>query len=253
MKTATELWRNDRRRWIVIARDPQRPDLLIDTNELAMADGDEVILTDPGGFEIFPAVFSALTTQVDASKVTHIFASHQDPDVISSLSLWLKFNPAIKCHLSWLWQSFVPHFGGERDTFQPIPDEGHDIVVGTTRLFAVPAHYLHSSGNFQLYDPEAKLLFSGDVGAALLPPGEGLFVTDFSSHIRNAEGFHRRWMGSNEARLSWCERAAAMDIEVMCPQHGAIYRGKDVGRFINWFAELRVGQLRLPAAAASSS
>jgi len=31
----------------------------------------------------------------------------------------------------------------------------------------------------------------------------------------------------------------------MCPQHGAIYRGKDVQRFINWFAELEVGVLRV--------
>ncbi len=247
MKTATVLWRNDRRRWILVARDPQRPDLLIDTNELAMEEGNEVLLTDPGGFEIFPAVFAALTTQIDASKITHLFASHQDPDVISSLSLWLQFNPAIKCHLSWLWHSFVPHFGGETQTFQPIPDEGHEIIVGTTRLLAVPAHYLHSSGNFHLYDPEAKLLFSGDVGAAMLPADAGVFVTNFDDHIRHAEGFHRRWMGSNEAKRAWCERVAKLDIELLCPQHGAIYRGPDVMRFINWFAELEVGVLRRDA------
>jgi len=247
MKTATELWSNGRRRWIVIARDPERVAHLIDTNEYAMASDDEIVLTDPGGFEIFPMVFAAFAAELDASKITHIFASHQDPDVISSLSLWLHFNPKIKCHLSWLWQSFLPHFGGERDTFQPIPDEGRVLVVAGTTLEAIPAHYLHSSGNFHLYDPEARLLFSGDVGAALLPPSSGLFVTDFDGHIRHAEAFHRRWMGSNEAKRAWCERAAAMPIDLLCPQHGAIYRGKDVERFINWFSELEVGCLRAAA------
>lgn len=251
MKVATEIWRDDRRRWIVIARDPQRPDLLIDTNEYAMADGDEAILTDPGGFEIFPAVFSALTTELDATKLTQIFSSHQDPDVISSLSLWLRFNPSIKCHVSWLWQGFIPHFGGETTTFEPIPDEGHEILVGRTKLQAIPAHYLHSSGNHHLYDREAKFLFTGDVGAALLPPTAGMFVTDFSQHIRHAEAFHRRWMGSNEARRDWCERAANLEIDMLCPQHGAIYRGKDVQRFINWFSELRVGELQKPRAKAA--
>jgi len=138
----------------------------------------------------------------------------------------------------------VPHFGGSADTFQPIPDEGRALAAGGVSLDLVPAHYLHSSGNFHLYDPEARLLFSGDVGAALLPPTSGLFVTDFDRHIAHAEGFHRRWMGSNEAKRDWCERAAAMSIDLLCPQHGAIYRGKDVGRFINWFAELEVGRLR---------
>ena len=249
MKVATEIWANDRRRWILIARDPDCADHLIDTNEYVLENAEEALLTDPGGFEIFPAVFAALSGELDATKVVHLFASHQDPDVISSLSLWLRFNPNIRCHISWLWQSFVPHFGGERETFAPIPDEGHTIVAAGANLQAIPAHYLHSSGNHHLYDPEAKLLFSGDVGAALLPPGSGLFVTDFSAHIKNAEGFHRRWMGSNAAKLDWCERAAAMSIELLCPQHGAIYRGKDVERFINWFAELEVGRLRSPARA----
>jgi flavorubredoxin len=93
-----------------------------------------------------------------------------------------------------------------------------------------------------LYDAKARIYFSGDVGAALLPPEmNGLYVTDFDRHIRHAEGFHRRWMGSNEAKLSWCERVSRLAIDQLCPQHGAIYRGADVQRFINWFAELPVG------------
>lgn len=248
MKIATELWANDRRRWLVIARDPERIDHLIDTNEYAMAGPDEIVLTDPGGLEIFPVVFAALAGELDANKIGHIFASHQDPDVISSLALWLHFNPKLKCHLSWLWQSFVPHFGGEPDTFRAIPDEGCTLHLGGADLQAIPAHYLHSSGNFHLYDPEARLLFSGDVGAALLPVTSGLFVTDFDSHIHHAEGFHRRWMGSNDAKRVWCERVSRLAIDFLCPQHGAIYRGKDVERFINWFAELDVGRLRAAAA-----
>jgi flavorubredoxin len=100
---------------------------------------------------------------------------------------------------------------------------------------------LHSSGNFHLYDEKAKILFSGDVGAAMLPPeANDLFVQDFDRHIRHAEGFHRRWMGSNDAKLDWCERASKMEIDMLCPQHGAIYQGKNVERFVNWFAELPV-------------
>jgi flavorubredoxin len=94
----------------------------------------------------------------------------------------------------------------------------------------------------QLYDPLAKILFSGDLGAALLPGDHSdLFVTDFAAHVRFAEGFHRRWMGSNSAKRDWCERAAKMDIDMLCPQHGAIYQGADVMRFINWLDELHVG------------
>lgn len=245
MKKAHTIFQDGNYTWRVIARDPERPDHLIDTNEYVVSDGERAILTDPGGQEVFPAVFSALSEAMDPTTLTHIFASHQDPDVISSLSLWLSFNPRLRCYASWIWGSFIPHFGGDPDTLIDLPDEGGEIELGGRTLQAIPAHYLHSSGNFNLYDPAARLLFSGDLGAALLPPEEsGLYVTDFDRHIRHAEGFHRRWMGSEVAKRDWCERVSRLDIELMCPQHGAIYRGRDVGRFVNWLAELKVGELR---------
>ena len=245
MKTAQVIYENGDHRWLAIVRDPDRPGYLIDTNEYLVSIGDDAILLDPGGSEIFPSVFSALCAEYDPRRISKIFASHQDPDIISSLSMWMEFNPDIKCYISWLWAGFVPHFGGTGDTFLPIPDPGMDIPVGRERLRAVPAHYLHSSGNHHLYDPKAKILFSGDVGAALLPPDQsGLYVEDFSRHIRHAEGFHKRWMGSDRAKRDWCERVSRLEIDMLVPQHGAIYQGADVQRFINWFSALEVGVLR---------
>jgi flavorubredoxin len=242
MKKAQIIFEAGDHKWMAVARDPEKANYLIDTNEYLVMDGKKALLTDPGGMEIFPAVFSAISEEFDPRCIELLFASHQDPDIISSLALWLDFKPELKCYLSWLWGSFVPHFGGTDETFIGIPDGGMDIALGRLELRAIPAHYLHSSGNFQLYDPEARILFSGDVGAALLPDGEDyLHVEKFDRHIRYAEGFHRRWMGSEHAKRDWCERAAKMEIDMLCPQHGAIYQGADVMRFINWFDELEVG------------
>ena len=245
MKTARPIFEDGGHKWIAIVRDPNRPGHMIDTNEYLVVHGEDSILLDPGGSEVFPSVFSAISTVFDPRKIDKVFSSHQDPDVVSSLSMWAEFNPDIRCYISWLWTSFVPHFGGAEETFVPIPDSGMDILVGGQRLQAIPAHYLHSSGNFHLYDPKAKILFTGDVGAALLPAGEdGLFVEDFDRHIRHAEGFHRRWMGSDKAKRDWCSRVSLLDIDMLCPQHGAIYQGADVKRFIDWFSRLDVGVLK---------
>lgn len=242
MKKLEFIYENGAHKWAVVARDPEKPNHLIDTNEYLVLNGNEALLADPGGMEIFSAVFSAISAEIDPYTIRHLFASHQDPDIISSLALWLDFNTELKCHLSWLWGAFVPHFGGTAETFISIPDEGSTISLNGLMLEALPAHYLHSSGNFNLYDRKAKILFSGDVGTALLPADEsGLYVENFDRHIRHSRDFHRRWMGSNKAKSSWCERVSRLDIDMLCPQHGAIYRGEDVKRFINWFAELDVG------------
>ncbi len=241
MKKIETIYSSGDHQWSVVARDPERASYLIDTNEYLIAKGGQMLLTDPGGMEVFPAVFSAISREFDPTAIQALFASHQDPDIISSLGLWLEFKPELKCYLSRLWTGFIPHFGGDDKTFIPVPDEGMKISFNGLELEMVPAHYLHSSGNIHLYDRKARILFSGDVGAALLPADAGLYVTDFDRHIVNAEGFHKRWMGSNYHKDQWCERVAGMEIDMLCPQHGAIYRGEDVKRFIDWFHRLDVG------------
>ena len=111
MKKTFKLFEQGDHVWRVVARDPERPGHLIDTNEYVITQGDRSLLTDPGGQEVFPAVFSALSSEFDPRTIGHIFSSHQEPDVISSLALWIAFNPNIRCYASWLWSSFIPHFG----------------------------------------------------------------------------------------------------------------------------------------------
>lgn len=247
MKQATTIFQDGDHQWVAIARDPSKPGYVIDSVEYVILKGGKVALLDPGGQEIFPTVFTALSSIASPDDIEFLFASHQDPDIISSLPLWLAANPELKCYLSWLWCSFVPHFGGDERSLLPIPDEGMTVsLAGELELELIPAHYLHSAGNFSLYDARAKILWTGDIGAALLPEGAAanLFVTDFSKHVEFMRGFHTRWMGSNEAKNDWIDRVSTLDIEMICPQHGAIFRRADVPRFLTWFRELTVGSGR---------
>lgn len=244
MKQFRYIYTEGNHKWAVISGDPEKANYLIDTNEYIIAKDNGFFITDPGGIEIFPAVFGSLSTEFNPHSLEFIFSSHQDPDIISSLSLWMEVNPNLKCYISRLWTSFLPHFGGNDQTFIPIPDKGMAISFKGLDLEFLPAHYLHSAGNFHLYDPKAKILFSGDIGAALLPElSNDLYVRDFDLHVRYAKGFHERWMGSNEAKLQWCEKVSRLSLDMLCPQHGLIYTGENINRFINWFSELPVGIL----------
>ena len=112
---------------------------------------------------------------------------------------------------------------------------------GATDLQLIPAHYVHSSGMFTLYDPVSKILFSGDIGAALLPKGyDKIYVEGFDSHIQYMEFFHKRWMPSGAAIKKWVSLVRDIDIKMMCPQHGLIFKGDDVQRFFDWFEALEV-------------
>lgn len=238
---ATAIYENGSHKWIVFGRDPDKKDKIIDTNQYMVRSAKEAILLDPGGIELFAPMLAAVVHELPLDNIATLFASHQDPDIISSLGLWDEVLTEATLHAPWLWEGFIRHFGCERISYSPIPDEGSDIRIGSVKLEFIPAHYLHSSGNFSVYDPQAKILMSGDIGAALLPADAPMFVTDFDKHIQYMQGFHQRWMPSNKAKNDWIERIRKLDIDMMAPQHGGIFKGDDVNRFLDWFESLEVG------------
>lgn len=239
MQTTT-LYNKDHR-WLMFGRDPDKPEKIIDTNQYMIISQNQSIILDPGGVELFAPMLAAVLKQVPIEHVTHIFASHQDPDIISSLGLWDQVLPKAKLHCPWLWEGFVRHFGMNSIEYLPIRDAGETIHLGNIDLQFIPAHYLHSSGNFHVYDPVAKILFSGDVGASLEAPGAPFEVENFSEHVEKMQLFHQRWMPSNRAKQDWIRRVRKLDIEVMAPQHGRVFTGENVGKFLDWFEALEVG------------
>lgn len=240
MKTH-KLFENTSHTWLMFGRDDEKPEQIIDTNQYIVITKNNAFLMDPGGIELFSAMLSAVIKQVPADKITHIFASHQDPDIISSLGLWDQALPSATLHSPWLWESFIRHFGMHNITYDAIPDEGGTLKLDGVNLEYIPAHYLHSSGNFNIYDAKAKILMSGDIGAALETVDAPLFVDSFDEHIDKMKMFHQRWMPSNKAKNDWVQRVRKLDIDMMCPQHGRIFKGDDVTRFLDWFEELEVG------------
>ena len=227
--------------WIMFGRDKDKPEKIIDTNQFMIVSNEEAILLDPGGIELFAPMLAAALKFVPIENIKTLFASHQDPDIISSLGLWDQVLVDATIHCSWLWDGFIRHFGMSSIKFEPIRDEGGSVRVGNVELQFIPAHYLHSSGNFNVYDPKAKILFSGDIGACLEAPEAPLEVGDFNEHIPKMKLFHQRWMPSNEAKLNWVRRVRALEIDMMVPQHGRIFTGDSVNQFLNWFENLDVG------------
>jgi len=227
--------------WIMFGRDENKPEKIIDTNQYMVRTSNRCLLIDPGGVELFSPMLAAVLHYAPVDQITDLFASHQDPDIISSLGLWDQALPNAKLHASTLWEGFIRHFGCESIEYIPIADNGGVISLDDVELQVIPAHYLHASANFNIYDPKAKILMSGDLGAALEAPGAPVFVDDFDAHVEKMRFFHQRWMPSNQAKRVWIDRVRELDIEILAPQHGRMFKGENVNRFLDWFETLQVG------------
>lgn len=219
----------------------------VQANQFLIIHGNHEALIDPGGDLTFTPLSMEISKHIDIRSLDYVIASHQDPDIISSMQSWVTRTDArVVC--SKLWSRFIPHLIpnymgnkiGERCI--ALPDRGGDIEMGDISLKAVPAHFLHSVGNFQFYDPVSKILFSGDMGASIVAEGPGQPVDDFEAHIPSMLGFHQRYMCSNKACRLWANMVRGMDVEMIVPQHGRPFKGKAmVAKFLDWIAALECG------------
>lgn len=216
--------------------------LAVQANQHLIVNGEAGLLLDPGGHKVYSKVLAETFSALGRGKLRYIFLSHQDPDIVAAINGWLMTTEA-DAYISSLWIRFVPHFGFDHlvaDRLKPIPDHGMTLELNGAKLLILPAHFLHSEGNFQLYDPAAKILYSGDLGASL--GAEYVKVTDFDDHLQYMTGFHQRYMASNVALKAWANMVRKLDIRIIAPQHGAYFEGPEmVQRFIDWCSTLQCG------------
>ncbi|MGC8720998.1 MAG: MBL fold metallo-hydrolase [Caldisericaceae bacterium] len=212
----------------------------VSTNQFLIIDSDEAILFEPGGTRTNSNLFVEIASFIAPQKIKYIVLSHQDPDVGASLNFWL-FSTNAKIVFSELWLRFIPHYASKKladERTLGIPDHGMNLAIGSSKVVLIPAHFLHSEGNFQIYDPTSKILFTGDFGASVGVDYE--VVNDFESHTKFMDAFHKRYMPSSFAIKKWVEMVRTLDVEQIVPQHGARIEGKQaVNKFLDWAFEIK--------------
>lgn len=239
-----ELYNNNNHRCIMFEDLVDADGDAVQANQFIIASDGHLAILDPGGNMTYNAIFMAKQRLFSGQKLDYLLASHADPDIIASLNKWL-VQTDCKLIVPQLWSRFVPHFctADTKDRIIPIPDKGMNIQLGNHIIKAIPAHFLHSEGNFQFYDPISKILFSGDMGASMVSHTEiSAPVTDFNAHLPKMLGFHQRYMSSNKACRLWVNMVRALDIDWIVPQHGRSFKGKAmVAQFLSWIEHLECG------------
>ena len=223
-------------------------------------------ILDPGGHQgRTTSALSRRPTIPPRRKRTlrYIFLSHQDPDIVAAVNGWLmttdadayasrrsgsgsSLTSAIEDDAAWI----------DRSEADPGRRHGARTSVSAASSSILPAHFLHSCGNFQVYDPAwPKILYSGDLGALRW----GWTTSTLQDFDRSPEAH-----GGISTNATWHRTARSkrgpdmvrgLDIDIIAPQHGAIFRSRElVNRFIAWCETLDCGvdliadRLRVPSA-----
>ncbi len=137
------------------------PDLLLDE--------DEAVLIDPGSIPDFPIIMRKVIDVTDPSAISHLVASHQDPDVCGNLAVVEdvidRDDLRIVAHRNTV--RLIRHLG-LRSEFYYVDDRNFQLVVNSGRVLEFMfTPFLHSPGAMVTYDPKTGSLFSGDIFGAI--------------------------------------------------------------------------------------
>lgn len=243
---ATTLFENESHRCLMFTDLVDEEDgQVVQANQFLIIDHGHGALVDPGGQIAYNELYLATCRYFAPKHLDWVLASHADPDIIASVGRWLTTS-SCRLAISGIWARFIPHFcppGKTRDRIVAIPDEGMRLVLGQSHLIAIPAHFMHAEGNFQFYDPVSRILFSGDLGASMVPAELAAKpVEDFAAHVPSMEAFHRRYIVSNKVTRLWAQMVRGLDIEAIVPQHGRPFMGRTMAmQFVDWIENLACG------------
>ena len=202
------------------------------------------VLIDPGPEADFQVVRAAVEEVIgDLGRLSLIFINHQDPDVLGSAAE-LAHRHATRARVMAsreTWRLAARSLPRDRALLTERYEGGFHVLPGQ-RLIPVPSPFCHFVGAVMLYDPQNRVLFSGDLFGGLTAADAHGLIADESDWV-GVQAFHEIYMPSNAALRRAIAAIRALDppVEMIAPQHGRILTGEVMRDFMERLERLKVG------------
>jgi class 3 adenylate cyclase len=210
-------------------------------NPYLMLDEGEGILFDPGpGHPIFRDMIMGKIRQIiNPEKIKYIIVHHQDPDLcglIPFIENILHPDVTILCHPR--AALFIPYYGTRKGIMSICDEDILELKSGRRiQFFHIP--YMHFPGNMFSYDIATSTLFSSDIFGCF---NQNWRLYSDDSYIEPARKFIEYYVGNRSSLLYAYDRLKSLNIDRICPQHGAIIKD-DIDKFVNLLITTKPGGL----------
>lgn len=180
---------------------------------------------DPGSQVDYAAIRKHLIALIGEIKAIRLFSiNHQDPDVVGNLTFLTRENPDMAGLTTEDTWRLVRHLRLHPKKMYFANKVGHDHVKlpGKHRIEIVPTPFCHFRGAVAFYDPESRILFTGDLFAGLNQPGRVQLYAEEDDWPGIAQ-FHQIYMPSRSAVAFAIRQIRALKpaVRIIAPQHGS--------------------------------
>lgn len=216
---------------------------LSESHRYLILDHGKAFILEHGLQQYLTQAFQEISTTICPTDLEYVFLSLPLFHLDIALNRWLYASDAkALCAESWVtYLNDVDLQPQLRKRLFTIPDQGLEIALGQSRLQLIPAHFLFHSVAFCLYDPLAKVLYTGELASTT--EATQLILDRFEDLRPLIEPFHKRFAASSAAVASWVKQIRKLDVQVVAPRRGSILKGKaEVDQLWNWLETTPCGK-----------
>ncbi len=188
------------------------------------------VLIDSLEKEYKEKLFCGLAQTLKGEKLHYLVVNHIEPDHAGVLTeLVEKYQPE-KIFCSPMADKNLASFCPKKDTWPiVVTPTGTNVSIGKRSLTFVEARMLHWPDNMATYCPEEKMLFSNDAFGQNYASSK-CYIDEVGREV--IEPSLARYYGNiilpySAMVLKILPAIAALDIDMICPAHGLIWRGED--------------------------
>ncbi len=198
---------------------------------------DKTVLFDTVDKSVYEAFFENLEYVLNGRKLDYVVVNHMEPDHAATLADLLRRYSETTVITSakaekMIQQYFEDDFSGRVKTVK----EGETFSTGHHILSFVMAPMVHWPEVMVTYDSVGKILFSADAFGTFGALSGNYYADelDFEGRfLADARRYYANIVGKYGTQVqSLLRKAASLDISMICPLHGPIWR-KDISWFID--------------------
>ncbi len=198
---------------------------------------DKTALLDTVDKTVSHQFFENISHVLNGRKLDYLVINHMEPDHCAEIENLIKKYPDIKivCNAkiqTMLSQFFDFDFKQEQFT---IVKEGDKLETGKHTLTFIMAPMVHWPEVMVTYDLTDKILFSADAFGSFGAIDGNIFADEVDFDLRymnEARRYYTNIVGKYGMQVqSLLKKASAIDIEMICPLHGYVWR-KNLDKFI---------------------
>lgn len=193
------------------------------------------VLFDTCDSSVSGQFFENVQAALEGRMLDYVVVHHMEPDHAATLMDILIPFPEATVVCSAKAAQMIEQFFGYKPEKMQVVKEGDEIVTGRHRLQFIMAPMVHWPEVMMTYDATDKVLFSADAFGTFGALSGNIFAdeVDFEREwIDDARRYYTNIVGKYGMQVqNVLKKAAALDIQMICPLHGPVWR-ENLGWFI---------------------